>query len=125
MYISQREGFSALFRGVLGNVSQGMVRAGIFLPAYQQTLTFVKENVTTHEIGLPLLSSTIARICTVVLTFPIENYSTRMQATKATDAKINVKPTTGFLDIAARDTLFTAIFWTLNENIRSNLANSG
>ena len=119
-HIYKTEGMQAFFRGATGQSLQQIIRAGSFFPFYHKCLDYFKTNVTTNSYYLPLLSSATARFFSVCLTFGIEKHTTELQATKITD-KVNhskVSSRVGFTSLAARDIFYSAIMWTVLENIR-------
>ena len=118
----RNEGMASLFRGATGQALQQVIRAGSFFPLYTGITPYVTNNVTDNKIASPLITSTIARVISVCLTFGIEKWTTQLQATTSqTKLNKNVAMTTGFVSIANRDIVFSGIMWTCLENIRSYL----
>lgn len=118
----RNEGIASVFRGATGQAAQQIIRAGSFFPLYNGITPYVTKHVTDNKIASPLITSTIARIISVSMTFGIEKWTTQLQATKLqTKLDKNVAMTTGFVSIANRDIIFSAIMWTCMENIRRSL----
>lgn len=114
----KEQGRSVYFKGVGYNASMTMIRSGILFPLYEflqrRMLNWAKKNnYTGIEFALPSIAGFTAKGISQTITFPLEYMATLRQANVGSQ---NKRPTNGFGFTLYRELLYSACFWTLQEN---------
>lgn len=116
--IVKEQGRGAYFKGVGYNASMTMMRSILLFPLYeylQRTLLKWSKNANMHhlEFALPAVAGLTAKGISQTVTFPLEYMATLRQANVAVDSK---KMSNGFGYTMYRELLYSACFWTFQEN---------
>jgi len=83
--------------------------------------------ITSHPVGIPLMSALAARTITTCVAFPFEYWRTLNQSAIGTSGKtrfrLSMKMNSGFFSLLQRDLIFSGLYWILVENIRREVKN--
>jgi Mitochondrial carrier protein len=114
----REQGRWVYFNGVGYNASMTMVRSGILFPLYEylqrRMLNWARaKNMSAIEFALPTIAGFTAKAISQTITFPLEYMATLRQANIGA---ANKKMSNGFGYTLYRELLYSACFWTIQEN---------
>jgi len=121
VYLIKKEGFLTLTNGLRQGV-MGSVLTTVTYFYFYETLKKNIKKISSHHIGVPLLSALSARAITTCFVFPFEYWKTLQQSVVGVNVKegfkLGMKINSGFGSLLQRDLIFSGIYWVLVENIR-------
>jgi len=124
VYLIRKEGFVTLTNGLRQGVMGSITATVTYFYCYESVKKNVKK-ITSHQIGVPLLSALAARTITTCVAFPFEYMKTLQQSSVGVSVKKGFKSATkinsGFGSLLQRDLVFSGLYWVLVENIRSRV----
>ena len=121
VYLIKKEGFLTLTNGLRQGIMGSIMATVTYFYCYESVKRNVKK-ITSHNVGVPLLSAITARAITTCVAFPFEYLKTLQQSVVGVNAsegfKMGMKMNSGFGSLLQRDLVFSGLYWVLVENIR-------
>jgi len=124
VYLTRKEGARVLTNGLAQGMMGSVLSTVTYFYCYESARKYWKQ-ITSHNVGLPLLTALTARTITTCIAFPFEYWKTLQQSsvgvTEKSGIKLGTKINAGFGTLLGRDLLFSGLYWVLVENIRRHV----